>query len=184
MSRENQESALSPAQEALALGIAIERHNAAHFQEWAYRFRAYDPAVAEFLSALVEEEQEHERQLAALYRDSFGEDAPIPEREPPTELRKYIPGFAAFGEHFLIAETWAAYNLLTAALDIERFTRDFYTELLEQTKDAAQAEIYRQLAAFEEEHERAFEERLARLERAPTVPADRQCDASSSNEQP
>lgn len=152
------------ARDALALGIAIERHNARCFEEWAYRFRAYDPAVAEFLDALTEEEHEHERQLIALYHQTFGEDEPVPEQAPPEALQHYIPRFEAFGEHFLITDTWAAYNLLSAALDIERFTRNFYTELLEQTRDPGQADIYRQLAAFEEEHERAFEERLAKLE--------------------
>lgn len=164
MCAEHQNDTPSPARDALVLGIAIERHNARCFEEWAHRFRAYDPAVAEFLDALAREEHEHERQLIDLYHESFGETEPVPEQAPPEALQQYLPRIAAFGEHFLITEAWVAYNLLAAALDIERFTRNFYTELLEQTKDAAQADIYRQLAAFEEEHERAFEERLAQLE--------------------
>ena len=164
MCADSQNPTLSPARDALALGIAIERHNASCFEEWAHRFRAYDPAVAEFLDALAREEHEHERQLIGLYHETFGTAEPVPEQAPPEALQHYIPRFTAFGEHFLITEPWAAYNLLSAALDIERFTHDFYTELLEQTQDAAQADIYRQLAAFEEEHERAFEQRLAKLE--------------------
>lgn len=164
MCADSQNPTLNPARDALALGIAIERHNAARFEQWADRFRAYDSAVTEFLDALAREEHEHERQLIGLYHETFGETEPVPEQAPPEALQQYIPRFAAFGEHFLITEGWAAYNLLAAALDIERFTRSFYTELLEQTRDAAQADLYRQLAAFEEEHERAFEERLAKLE--------------------
>ena len=154
----------SPARRALALGIAIERHNATCFAAWADRFRAYDTAVAEFLDALVEEEREHERQLATLYHDTFDEPVPSTDTKLPDELNQYIPDFDAFGEHFFITDTWAAYTLLNTALDIERFTRRFYAELLEQTKDPAQAEMYRQLSAFEEEHERAFEAQLAKLE--------------------
>lgn len=164
MCAEPQNPTPSAARDALVLGIAIERHNARCFEEWAHRFRAYDTAVAEFLDALARDEHEHERQLIDLYHATFDKAEPVPEQAPPEALQQYLPRFAAFGEHFLITDTWAAYNLLSAALDIERFTRNFYTELLEQTKDPAQADVYRQLAAFEEEHERAFEERLAKLE--------------------
>ncbi len=155
--------ATDSARQALALGIAIERHNAERFQEWALRFRAYDTAMALFLEALVVEERDHERQLVALYRETFNEPPPPPGETPPELLQDYLPRFAAFGEHFFIINEWGAYSLLSAALDIERCTRDFYASLQRRTADPVQAQMYRRLSAFEAEHERAFEAQLARL---------------------
>jgi len=151
----------SSGEEALGLAIAIERHNRQAFLDWAYRFRAYDPDVAEFLEGLVDEERDHEHELIALHQHQFAHEEISPAL--PTELGRYHRGLEAIRQHFLLVDAASAAVLLETALEIERFTRSFYTDLLRRTADPGQAAVYERLSAYEAEHERQFEERLERL---------------------
>jgi rubrerythrin len=147
----------SSAERALALAVALERHNAQRFREWANRFRAYDSRTSTFLEGLAQEESEHEKLLLELYQRQFGEDTFA---HPPGELARYEAGLASIKNHFLVLDRVMARTLLEMALEIERYTRQYYVDLLERTTDPDLAAVYRQLAEFESEHERAF---LARL---------------------
>ncbi|NIR59916.1 MAG: ferritin family protein [Gammaproteobacteria bacterium] len=146
------------AQQAFALAISIERHNRHRFHEWANRFRPYDGEVVRFLEDLAEEERAHEDELLAAYRTLFG-DQEI-EEALPLALGRYQSGLERVNAHYFIIDAPSAATLLRAALDIERYTREFYTELLARTEDPDEAAVFERLAAFEKEHEREFERRL------------------------
>ncbi|OOG21484.1 hypothetical protein B1C78_16095 [Thioalkalivibrio denitrificans] len=148
------------AQRALELAIAVEHHNGNRFLEWADRFRSYDPAISAFLEELADEERDHEEKLLTAYRELFAEEPP---RIVPTELERYTLGLLAIRDHFLVVDSAMARTLLETALEIERYTRQFYSELWANTTDTALAEVYRRLSEFEAEHERVFENRIGQL---------------------
>jgi rubrerythrin len=153
---------LSP-QRALALAVAIEVHNATRFLEWSHRLLAFDLDVAAFFHRLVEEEHAHAKELAELYKKVFGGTPDFPMDELPQRLREYSCAVGSIAGQFLIVEPRSVRALLGIALQIERFTRDFYTDLVKRTGDPAQAAVFLRLADYEAEHERAFERQLAAL---------------------
>jgi len=156
------DQALSP-QRALALAVAIEVHNASRFLEWSHRLLAFDLEVAAFFHGLVEEEHAHAKELAELYAKVFGGTPDFPMHALPQRLQEYSRAVSAIAGHFLIVEPRSVRALLGIALQIERFTRDFYTDLVKRTEDPAQAAVFLRLAEYEAEHERAFERQLAVL---------------------
>lgn len=139
---------------ALALAIAIERHNARRFKEWSNRFRTYDKHTSEFLQALVTEESEHEQELVSWFQHLF--NAPPPPTSLPTELSAYLAGLDSLTDHFFIVDTGTAQTLLEFALTIERYTRNFYSNLLAQTDDLQLQSLYHRLSDYEAEHEQKF----------------------------
>lgn len=150
-------------QRALALAVAIEVHNATRFLEWSHRLLAFDLDVAAFFHNLVEEEHAHAKELAELYAKVFGGAPDFPMDELPQQLQEYTRAVGAIAGQFLILESRSVRALLGIALQIERFTRDFYTDLVKRTDDPAQAAVFLRLSEYEAEHERAFERQLAAL---------------------
>lgn len=147
------------AEAGLLAGIAIERYNGERYREWSERFKTFSVELSAFLSELAAEEHEHEMQLRALYELTFGKPADPP--SAPAQLAAYTAGVAAIEAHFFVTDRSTARTLLAMAYQLEQYTARFYADLAARTDDAALAEVYRALAAFEEEHERLFQPRLA-----------------------
>jgi len=150
---------ISRDREALLLAIAIERHNSRLFREWAMRFRPYDAAVSIFLEELALEELAHEQDLLDIYRKYFGNNVP-PAVPFPDELLYFTKGLDAIKDHFFVISSCVAQSLLEMAIKIERYTQQFYLNLLAKTTDPELSAIYRTLGEFENGHENILLERL------------------------
>lgn len=148
------------ARQALSLAIAVERHNARCFREWANRFRTYDPAASRFLETLADEETGHEWELSEHYRNRFHEALPA-DLDPPAELKDYRAGLAGIRDHFFVVDPGMALTLLRTALEIEHYTQRFYMALGDTAADAEAAQIYQRLSEYEQDHVRVFEQRIA-----------------------
>ncbi|MBI4412451.1 MAG: ferritin family protein [Deltaproteobacteria bacterium] len=152
---------LSP-EEILSLAIAIEASNAEHYQEWADRFQPFDTVVSRLLEDLAKEEEVHGKQLIDLYHSRFGKRIG---KIKPEEVERQIERPALPDNHFFVVDPDMAHNILWAALRTELKAREFYERLTEQTKDKALLKVYKMLAAFEEDHVQALQNRLAHLKR-------------------
>ena len=151
---------------AMALAIAIERHNAYHFAEWSHRFLPYDADTADFLQALAEEERDHERQLIDAFERCFGRP---PQLDNLPATASYQSGLNQLMEHFFVVNPEMANSLLKIALRVEQYTRQYYLDLVLNTSDPELAEVYGRLAEYEEDHEREFRQRIARETKSPPV---------------
>jgi len=145
--------------EALLLAISIERHNSRRFREWAMRFLPYDSTVSIFLEELAQEELDHEQELLDTYHKYYGEKAPdnIP---LPDELIHFARGLEAVKEHFFVINSYIAQSLLEMAIKFERYSQQFYLDLLDKTADPVLSATYRMLSEYETEHENILLERL------------------------
>ena len=146
------------ARDALALAIAIERHNGQRLRELAHRFRVYDAEASRFLESLAREEDEHEAELLKLFAQLFGGEVPPCS---PIALMHYLSGLLVKPRHFFVINPDMAETLLQMALHMERYTQQFYQNLAAATSEPQSRAMYARLAAFEGEHERAFHRRLA-----------------------
>lgn len=150
---------VTQSRQALLLAIAIEKSNAAWFHHCAIRFLPYDPQLSTLLEQLSREEDEHHEELVELYRSSFDE-MPDEEMSPPDQLQRYQNGLRHIKKHFFVVNKLMADSILEKALEIERYTRQYYTELTGMVADPEAAEVYQRLSKYEQEHERLFMERL------------------------
>ncbi len=146
-------------QQILLLAIAIERHSARMYQDWAHRFRAYDGGMSAILEALGKEELGHERELMDLYVQLTGKDVPEPLPEP-MELQGVVRGLQSIQDHFFVVDPGMAETILESALRIERFTYEFYIQFQSKVEDRQVAALIRRLVEFEGEHVRIFLERV------------------------
>lgn len=146
-------------QQVLLLAIAIERYCARMYQDWAHRFSAYDNGTSVVLGALAQEELKHERELMDLYVALTGREVPEPLPAPPA-FKKVSQRLQALQEHFFVVDAAMAETMVELALEIERYTQAFYTQLQNQVDDPRAAALLRRLMEFEGEHVGIFLERL------------------------
>ncbi len=148
--------------EALLLALAIEQSNARWFHTCSARFLPYDASLSRLLEDLSREELSHYDELKDLYEATYGE---IPEIEtaPPKVLQRYHNGLQDIQRHFFVIDAPMARTILENALEIERYTRQFYMELKDRTADAECASVYARLGEYELEHEKVFLQRLEDL---------------------
>jgi len=155
----NSSTETSQDKKALLLAISIERHNSKRYREWAMRFLPYDSSVSLFLEELALEELEHEQELLQAYQKHFHEAAPdnIP---LPKELTQFAKGLETIKDHFFVINSFVAQSLLEMAIKFERYTQQFYSELLNTTINPELSKIYRMLGEFEIKHKNILLERL------------------------
>jgi len=146
-------------QSILLLAIAIERHSARMYQDWAHRFQAYDAGTHAVLNEMVEEESRHERELMDLYVIMTGETVPEP-LPVPAAFRDITRELQSIQDHYFVVGPAMAETILEAALKIERFTHDFYVRCQDKAEDRRIAECIGRLVEFEEDHIRILLERF------------------------
>ena len=146
----------------LLLAISIERCCAMLYQDCAYRFRPYNPGISAVLEELAGEERQHEQELVMLYRETLGEDMDG-QLSPPRELQAYIQGLQRVSDHFFVVDSPMARTMLEMALNIERYTHNFYLQIQGKLEDPRVSAVIDKLVAFEDDHVRVFLERLGRI---------------------
>ena len=150
-------------QEVLSLAIAIEKSNAENYHEWAMRIQSYSTAAATLFEEMSNEERDHELVLRERFAECFG-DGPHPVEPQTVESSLERP--AVPREHYFVYDDDFAQQIYAAALQSERAARDFYRQALDSTDDPRLLEVYRNLAAFEDEHVQILEETLVSLQRS------------------
>lgn len=148
--------------EVLLLAIAIERWCALLYQDCAYRFRPYNPGISTVLEELSKEERQHEQELTVLFKEVLDEDV-AQELPSPPQLQAYIRGLQEVSDHFFVVNPPMARTILEMALEIERYTHNFYLEIQDKFEDPRLSVVIGRLVAFEDDHVRVFLERLGRL---------------------
>ncbi|MFQ5470164.1 MAG: hypothetical protein ACE5EH_07635 [Gammaproteobacteria bacterium] len=151
--------AKTQAQRALLLAIAIERHNAKKFREWSMRFSPYDIGLTLLLEELAKEEGDHELELADLYQKIFSVEIPAT-IDVPDELSQYDIGLEKIKQHYFVVNPVMAHTLLEMALEIESYTREYYSGLITNETNLELVSMYNRLASFEADHEQLFNERI------------------------
>ena len=143
---------LRPIQQALQAEVNAHTFYAALARE------AGDPEVRALFSSLSEMEREHLDSLAQKYHAHLAER---PESVPHPNIRQIVlEGIEALPE----AERLLA--LYGRAIEMERQARAFFLQQVEALSDGLEREIYRELAAEEDEHIALLESGLARTRAA------------------
>ncbi len=143
---------LRPIQQALQAEVNAHSFYAALARE------ASDPEVHALFSSLSEMEREHLDSLAQKYHAHLEER---PESVPHPNMREIVlEGIETLPE----AERLLA--LYGRAIEMERRARAFFLQQVEALPDGLEREIYRELAAEEDEHIALLESGLARTREA------------------
>ena len=147
---------LKPIQQALQAEVNAHTFYAALARE------ASDPEVRALFTSLSEMEREHLDSLAQKYHAHLAER---PESVPHPNIRQIIlEGI----ESLPAAEQLLA--LYGRAIEMERRARAFFLQQVEALPDGLEREIYRELAAEEDEHIALLESGLARTRETPGRP--------------
>lgn len=150
--------------EALHVAIFIEERNARIYENFAQMFDEFhDPEskqIAATFSEMAAEERLHGRMLQGRYVARFGNlacaltDADVVDVIEVPELGD--------GDMFVIGRV-SRQQVLEGALAAERHAHHYYAELAALTVDAALRGLYLEMAAFERDHEKFLEDKLAQL---------------------
>jgi glutamate synthase (NADPH/NADH) small chain len=147
---------LKPIQQALQAEVNAHTFYAALARE------ASDPEVRALFSSLSEMEREHLDSLAQKYHAHLAER---PESVPHPNIRQIVlEGIETLPE----AERLLA--LYGRAIEMERRARAFFLQQVEALPEGLEREIYRELAAEEDEHIALLESGLARTRETPGRP--------------
>lgn len=140
--------------EILALAISLEEERARIYCDYADSLKENYPASAQVFSEMAEEDNDHRKQLIALYREKFGEYIPLIR---PQNVR----GFASY-RPFWLTRLLGLNAIRKQAEKIEHETARFYQRAMTRTSDAATRKLLGDLAAAERSQE-SFVQRLTKL---------------------
>jgi len=149
-------TSLSP-QEALHVAIFIEERNHELYRQFADLFQQFgDPdsdEIADVFLDMAEEERGHGTLLQERYAQRYGEETCKITEE---DIRELIEVPRLENDIFAIARAGATasprHHALEVALAAEEGAERFYARLMEHTEDPDLYALYRELAAFENEH--------------------------------
>ena len=147
---------LSPPQ-VMALAIDIERSNARRFRAFAEAFGGYDEQVTKRLIELAEEEDAHELTLVQLFQQQFGDSIPSIEED---DVDVVIEAFDLVDSEQQIFDSMKLSLVYELALRAENLARNFYLRAAAACEESKLVEVYKQLAAMEDEHVGWFEEKI------------------------
>ena len=133
------------AQEVLALAISLEEEDGRIYQDYSRMVRREDPAFADALAQMRQEEDGHRRQLTEHYRERYGDEIPLIRRE---DVSGFVdrPAPAARGR-IVPAE------IAKAAALMELETQHVYERAAQSTTDGALRQLFSDLAEVERRHE-------------------------------
>ena len=117
-----------------------------HFYRMAMQ-RTRDEVLRSVLEGLYEKEEDHLNELEQKYHLHFGHDL----RQPSENDEKIMFGFIFHGIDFRNAEGHIL-QVYTKAISMERRTRNRFLTHADSLPPGPQKELYRELAAEEEEH--------------------------------
>ena len=132
--------------EILALAISNEEEDGRIYADFAHGLRADYPDTARVFDDMAEEENEHRRQLIAIFRDRFGDHIPLVRRQ---DVRGNI----------VRRPVWQVRALGVAAMrrqaaEMERDAERFYRQAAARSTDAPTRRLLGDLAEAEAGHER------------------------------
>jgi rubrerythrin len=141
--------------EVLALAIAVESRNAQRYDSFALLF-AGDEAGSLFLE-MRDEELAHRNALQVMYHSRFG-DRPCALDE--ADVDEVVEAVDIDDAEHLIFDSMTRSKVFEAALRAELGAQQFYTALSESVQDEELLALYRRLAAYEQGHLTALENRI------------------------
>ena len=132
--------------EILALAISNEEEDGRIYADFAHGLRADYPDTARVFDDMAAEENEHRRQLIAIFRDRFGDHIPLVRRQ---DVRGNI----------VRRPVWQVRALGVAAMrrqaaEMERDAERFYRQAAARSTDAPTRRLLGDLAEAEAGHER------------------------------
>jgi len=133
--------------EVLALAISNEEDDSRIYASYAARLRGDYPATAKIFDAMVEEEDQHRRQLIDEFQRRF--DGPI-----PLIRREHVAGYFARRPIWLV-ENLDIDRIRGEAARMERTAGDFYEAAAKRSSDPSTRKLLGDLAAAERGHEAA-----------------------------
>ncbi len=151
-------------EEILMLAIDVEESNGTRLRGFAELFADYAPDAAALFAEMADEEDQHARQLEAAFERRFGELHQAIAEDDVTETVEAHD--LDDGEH-MVFDDLNLRRALEMVLKAERGAETFYREALAGTSDPELAELFRQLAEFEDGHVQWIESRLAALGESP-----------------
>ena len=132
--------------ELLALAVSNEEEDGRIYADFAHGLRADYPDTARVFDDMAAEENEHRRQLIAIFRDRFGDHIPLVRRQ---DVRGNI----------VRRPVWQVRALGVAAMrrqaaEMERDAERFYRQAAARSTDAPTRRLLGDLAEAEAGHER------------------------------
>ncbi len=131
-------------QEVLALAISAEEDDARIYAAYAEGLREQYPASAKVFDEMVEEENDHRRQLIDLHREKFGTNIPLIRRE-------HVKGFYERKPDWLVRPLGLE-NVRKQAVLMEAQAYRYYIEAAKRTSDADIRKLLGDLAQAEKSH--------------------------------
>ncbi|MCB9992768.1 MAG: rubrerythrin family protein [Hyphomicrobiaceae bacterium] len=132
-------------QEILSLAVGAEEEDGQIYAAYAERTREKYPATAKLFDGMAAEENEHRRQLLAMYQRRFGNTL-VPIR------REHVSGFMARKPIWLMAEL-PLEQMRQQIWEMERSAQSFYLEAAKQVHDADTRKLLGDLAEQEVAHQ-------------------------------
>jgi rubrerythrin len=135
------------------LGIAIKSEVDAIKLYTRMKEKAKNPDLVTKIDFLIEQEKNHEKILTEAYRKRFPEiDLSLPPQSLVPRVRDVLERDATLKEYF------------GAALEAEKKSEEFYTELAGKTRDQRSRAMLEYLASMERSHYSVLEAELRALE--------------------
>ena len=147
-------------EEVLMLAISIEESNGTRLRTFAELFADYTPDAGKLFAEMADEEDQHTHQLEVAYERQFGE-----RRRTITEndVKGVIEAHDLDDAEYLVFDDMTLRRVLETILKTEHEAEAFYRQAQEKVADPELAELYRQLAEFEDGHVQWIETRLDSL---------------------
>ena len=143
--------------EVLTLAIAVEARNAERYDTFALLFAGQSDDASSLFIEMRDEELAHRNALQVMYRTRYGDKPCIMEEADVDEVVEAVDVDDA--EH-LIFDSMTRSKVFEAALRAELGAQQFYAGLSKTVQDPELLELYRRLAAYEQGHLTALENRI------------------------
>jgi rubrerythrin len=131
--------------EILALAISLEEEDARVYLEYAHALEQRYPASARVFIDMAAEENDHRRQLIALFQQRFGDHIPLIRRQDVAGFVQHAP--------IWMARPLGLEKVRKQAEEREWETRQFYQRAQGRTSDAGMRKLLGDLAEAEAVHE-------------------------------
>jgi rubrerythrin len=146
--------------EVLALAIHVERANVRRYRAFADSFHGHDQVVQPF-NKLEMEESKHETILISKFEERFGEDIP---KVDESDVDVIIESADLDDAEHLIFSSLEARRVFELALQAEISAYKFYQRAASAMEDLTLVDLYRELAAMEDDHVKFVRARLNELD--------------------
>src|SRR5437868_1467472 len=131
-------------QEILALAISLEEEHGRIYSDFAEGLKTAYPATAQMFRQMQEEESEHRRQLAEMYRQRFGDHIPLIRRQD-------VRGFVTHRPNWLVRPL--GINVVRKQAEtMEAEVRQFYERAARKATDVSTRQLLVDLAEAEAKH--------------------------------